>query len=276
MEINNSIQHSQSITIFDKQPFDEIYFNKFSIIIPAYNEEKRIQFPLNQLCHLISEANFPWEVIVSIDGNDGTEALVKEMMKKFPFLRFIKGNGRNGKGNAIRRAINIANGSYFILMDADNSIALNDVMNVVPEIVKNDVIILERYSLALNKIPFHRKLASRGFNLFVQLTLGTRIKDTQSGYKILKAEFAREAFSAITVTNAFYDVALLYKIRKLGGKIVEKPVVYRHDIESKFDVIPLVLGLGVSLLAFRIRYSPFYNYIPKSFRELYYRKFKWI
>ena len=276
MEINNSIQHSQSITIFDKQPFDEIYFNKFSIIIPAYNEEKRIQFPLNQLCHLISEANFPWEVIVSIDGNDGTEALVKEMMKKFPFLRFIKGNGRNGKGNAIRRAINIANGSYFILMDADNSIALNDVMNVVPEIVKNDVIILERYSLALNKIPFHRKLASRGFNLFVQLTLGTRIKDTQSGYKILKAEFAREAFSAITVTNAFYDVALLYKIRKLGGKIVEKPVVYRHDIESKFDVIPLVLGLGVSLLAFRIRYSPFYKYIPKNIRGLYYRKFRWI
>ena len=276
MEINNSIQHSQSITIFDKQPFDEIYFNKFSIIIPAYNEEKRIQFPLNQLCRLISEANFPWEVIVSIDGNDGTEELVKEMMKKFQFLRFIKGNGRNGKGNAIKRAINIANGSYFILMDADNSIALNDVMNVVPEIVKNDVIILERYSLALNQIPFHRKLASRGFNLFVQLTLGTRIKDTQSGYKILKAEFAREAFSAITVTNAFYDVALLYNIRKLGGKIVEKPVVYRHDIESKFDVIPLVLGLGVSLLAFRIRYSPFYNYIPKSFRELYYRKFKWI
>lgn len=276
MEINNSIQHSQSITIFDKQPFDEIYFNKFSIIIPAYNEEKRIQFPLNQLCRLISEANFPWEVIVSIDGNDGTEALVKEMMKKFPFLRFIKGNGRNGKGNAIKRAINIANGSYFILMDADNSIALNDVMNVVPEIVKNDVIILERYSLAISQIPIYRKLASRGFNLFVRLMLGTRIKDTQSGYKILKAEFAREAFSDITVTNAFYDVALLYNIRKLGGKIVEKPVFYRHDIESKFNVIPLVLGLGVSLLAFRIRYSPFYNYIPKSFRELYYRKFKWI
>ncbi len=231
---------------------------------------------MSQLCHFISETKFPWEIIISIDGNDGTEEIVKEMMKEFSFLRFLKGNGRNGKGNAIKRAVNMAYGSYFIFMDADNSIAFREVLNAVPAIMNNDVVILERYSLALNQIPFHRKLASRGFNLFVQLTLGTRIKDTQSGYKILKAEFAREAFSAITVTNAFYDVALLYNIRKLGGKIVEKPVVYRHDIESKFDVIPLVLGLGVSLLAFRIRYSPFYKYIPKNLRDLYYRKFKWI
>ena len=161
-------------------------------------------------------------------------------------------------------------------MDADNSISLKDVISVVPEIVKNDVIILERYSLVISQIPIYRKLASRCFNLFVRIMLGTRIKDTQSGYKILKAEFAREVFSAITVTNVFYDVALLYNIRKLGGKIVEKQVVYRHDIESKFDVIPLVIGLGISLLAFRIRHSPFYNYVPKSFIELYYRKFRWI
>lgn len=274
--MSNYIQQTQSITIFDKQPFDEIYFNKFSIIIPAYNEEKRIQFPLNQLCRLISEANFPWEVIVSIDGNDGTEALVKEMMKKFQFLRFIKGDGRNGKGNAIKRAINIANGSYFILMDADNSIALKDVINVVPEIVNNDVIILERYSLAISQIPFHRKLASRGFNLLVRSMLGIKVRDTQSGYKILKEEYARKAFGSIMVTNTFYDVAFLYKIRKLGGKIIEKPVIYKHDLESKFNIISEILGQGLSLLAFRIRYSPLYKYIPKNFRDLYYRKFRWI
>ena len=62
----------------------------------------------------------PREIIISIDGNDGTEEIVKEMMKQFPFLRFIKGNGRNGKGNAIKRAVDIANGSYFIFMDASS------------------------------------------------------------------------------------------------------------------------------------------------------------
>ena len=254
----------------------DIYFNKFSIIIPAYNEEKRIVSTLNQLCHFISETKFPWEIIISIDGNDGTEEIVRKMMKDFSFLRFLKGNGRNGKGNAIKRAIDNANGSYFIFMDADNSVAFRDVLNVIPEIVDNDVVILERYSLERNHIPFHRKLASRGFNLLVRSTLGIDVRDTQSGYKISKEKYARKAFDSIMVTNTFYDVAFLYKIMKLGGKIIEIPVIYKHDLESKFNIISEILGQGLSLLAFRIRYSPLYKYIPKNFKDLYYRKFRWI
>ena len=161
-------------------------------------------------------------------------------------------------------------------MDADNSVAFREVLNAVPAIMNNDVVILERYSLAKNQIPFRRELASRGFNLLVRSTLGIKVRDTQSGYKILKEEYARRAFNSITVTNTFYDVALLYKIRKLGGKIIEKPVIYRHDLESKFNIISEILGQGSSLLAFRIRHSPFYKYIPKKLRDLYYRKFRWI
>lgn len=276
MEINDAISKTQLTINSNKDSLNNIYFKKFSIIIPAYNEEKRIVSTLSQLCHFISETKFPWEIIISIDGNDGTEEIVKEMMKEFSFLRFIKGNGRNGKGNAIKRAVNMAYGSYFIFMDADNSIAFREVLNAVPAIMNNDVVILERYSLAKNQIPFQRELASRGFNLLVRSTLGIKVRDTQSGYKILKEEYARRAFNSITVTNTFYDVALLYKIRKLGGKIVEKPVIYKHDLESKFNIISEILGQGLSLLAFRIRHSPFYKYIPKKLRDLYYRKFRWI
>ena len=276
MEISDAISKTQLTINSNKNFLDYIYFKKFSIIIPAYNEEKRIVATLSQLCHLISDTKFPWEIIISIDGNDGTEEIVKEMMNEFSFLRFLKGSGRNGKGNAIKRAINIANGSYFILMDADNSVAFRDVLNAVPEIVNNDVVILERYSLSKNQIPFQRKLASRSFNLLVRSTLGINTKDTQSGYKILKGEYCRKAFDSIMVTNTFYDVALLYKIRKLGGKILEKPVIYKHDLESKFNIISEILGQGLSLLAFRIRYSPLYKYIPKNFKDLYYRKFRWI
>lgn len=276
MELNNAISKTQLTINSKKDSFNDICFKNFSIIIPAYNEEKRIVATLSHLCHFISETKFPWEIIISIDGNDRTEEIVKEMMNEFSFLRFLKGSGRNGKGNAIKRAISIANGSYFIFMDADNSIAFGDVLNAVPEIINNDVVILERYSLSKNQIPFKRKLASRSFNLLVRSMLGIRVNDTQSGYKILKKEYARKAFDSIMVTNTFYDVALLYNIKKLGGKIMEKQVTYNHDIQSKFNVISLALGLGISLLAFRIRYSPLYKYIPKNIRGLYYRKFKWI
>ena len=221
MEINDALSQTQFTINSDKSSLNEIYFKKFTIIIPAYNEESRIGYPLSQLCSFISETNFPWEIIVSVDGNDGTESIVKDMMKEFSFVRLSKGKGRDGKGNAIKRAVSIASGDYFILMDSDNSISIQDVITVVPEIVVNDVVILERYSFPTNQIPFNRRLASRGFNFLVQSTLGIRVKDTQSGYKILNADYARKAFDSITITNAFYDVALLYKIRKLGGKITE-------------------------------------------------------
>lgn len=276
MEINDVLSQTQFTINSDKGPLNDIYFKKFTIIIPAYNEESRIGYPLSQLCSFISKTNFPWEIIVAVDGNDGTELIVKETMKEFSFVRISKGKGRDGKGNAIKRAIDLANGSYFILMDADNSIALSEVLNVVPEIMTNEVVILERYSLMQNHIPFQRKLASRGFNFLVRSMLGIRVKDTQSGYKILNAGYAKKAFNSITVTNTFYDVALLYNIKKMGGKIIEKPVVYRHDSESKFKIIPEVIGQGISLIAFRVRNSPVYKHIPKSFIELYYRKFRWI
>ena len=138
------------------------------------------------------------------------------------------------------------------------------------------MVILERYSSGRNHIPFLRRFASRGFNVLVQALLGLRVKDTQSGYKIMKADLARRSFDSVTVTNTFYDVALLYKIKQLGGRITEKPVLYSHDGESKFNVVSEVLGQGMSLLAFRIRYSPVYRHIPESFKKLYYRKFRWI
>lgn len=276
METYTTVQEVNKTFSGNKDLFPEIYLKRFAIIIPAYNEVDRIEPTLNDICHFISENKLPWDVIVSIDGNDGTDVLVRGMMVQYPFLNYSKGDGRSGKGGAIKRAINIATGKYLILMDADNSILFGDVLTGILELVRNDVVILERYSLDKNHIPFIRRFASRGFNVLVQALLGLRVKDTQSGYKLMNMEMARKAFNSLTVTNTFYDVVLLYKIKQLGGKITEKPVLYSHDGESKFNVASEILGQGMSLLAFRIRYSPLYRHIPESIRKLYYRKFRWI
>ena len=254
-----------------------IFLKKFTIIIPAYNEANRIRPVLNDVCRFITENKLPWDVMVSIDGSDGTDMLVMEMMVQFPFLNYIKGNGRSGKGGgAIKRAIKMATGEYFILMDADNSISFAQILSAIPELAGNDVVILERYSAKKNRIPVLRRFASRGFNILVQALLGLRVKDTQSGYKLMNAEIAWKAFNSITITNTFYDVALLYKVKQFGGRIAEKPVVYSHDGESKFNVVSEIIGQGMSLLAFRVRYSLVYKHIPDSLKRLYYRKFRWI
>lgn len=258
---------------------DQISLNEYrtlTIVIPAYNEEKRIKPVLNEICTYVTSNNMPWNVIVSIDGNDGTETLVKVMMKLYPFLDFIKGNGRNGKGGAIKRAVKIASGEFVMLMDADGSISLADLTKSLNFIDFYDVIIFDRYSDAENEMPFLRRFASRGFNLLVQGFLGIRITDTQCGYKVIKTQYAREAFSKISVSNTFFDVALFYYMNKHGAKSVEIPVKYRHGEESKFNVLGEVLGQGTSLIAFRIRNSPLWKYVPKKIVDLYYRKFRWI
>jgi len=259
---------------FENSSFD--FNNTFTIIIPAYNEEKRIKPVLEEICAYVGSNNLPWNVIVSIDGNDGTEIVVKDFTNYYPFLSYLKGSGRSGKGAAIKRAIYAATGEFILLMDADSSISLDSLLSSLDLIGRFDVIIFDRYSDAGNKIPFTRRFVSRGFNVLVQGILRIRVRDTQCGYKIIRTSYARKAFDNISVTNTFFDVALLYYLKKHGASIIEVPVRYSHGDESKFNTIGEVLGQGASLVGFRIRHSRFWKYIPKKLISLYYRKFRWI
>jgi len=259
------------------QDLQEISIQKnISIIIPAFNEEKRIKPVLDEICEYINSKKLPWNIIVSIDGNDGTESIVREMMIQYPFLSLLRGRGRNGKGGAIKRAVNVSVNDYIMLMDADGSISMDEMFRSLDLLDFYDVIVFDRYSNNENDIPFIRRFASRGFNLLVKGALGIRVNDTQCGYKIMRSQYARDAFEKISVTNAFFDVALFYYMKKNGARSVEIPVKYRHGEESKFNVIGLILGQGTSLLAFRLRNSRFYKYIPEKLVTLYYRKFRWI
>ena len=263
-------------TVTSVQDIPKYNSGKISIIVPAYNEEKRIKPVLNELAAFIQENHLSWDIIVSIDGNDGTLRLVEKMSEKYPFLSTIKGSGRSGKGNAIKRAINNTQSDFVILMDADGSVRLADLIKHIHLMDKYDVVIFDRYTSMGNEIPFMRRFASRGFNVMVRSILGVKVNDTQCGYKIIKTEYAKKAFRKISVTNTFFDVALLYYLGKYGAKCVEFPINYNHDGESKFNVFLEIIGQGISLLAFRIRNSRLYRYVPKRFIELYYRKFRWI
>ena len=247
-----------------------------SIVIPAYNEEKRIRPVLEEICNYIKSNELPWNVIISIDGNDSTDLVVESMKTDFSFLGHIKNSGRNGKGGAIKRAVNIASGEFIILMDADGSISLENLIKAIDLIDFYDMIIFDRYSDPENSIPVTRRFASRGFNILLRALMGIKVNDTQCGYKIMRADYAKSAFDKISVSNTFFDVALFYYMKKEGARSVEIPVRYRHDGGSKFSLIAEIIGQGASLLAFRIRNSRFYKYVPEKIVELYYKKFRWI
>ena len=73
----------------------------------------------------------------------------------------------------------------------------------------------------------------------------------------------------------FFDVSLLYHLKKNGAKSISVSVDYRHTDGSTFSPLLLAVGHGISLLAFRIYHSRFGRYVPDSIRDLYLRKFRW-
>ncbi len=248
-----------------------------TIIIPAYNEEKRIGKVLKDIADHISKNNLNWNIIVSIDGNDGTEQIVKNMAKNYNFISYDKSKVRGGKGWAIKRVVNRAEGKFTILMDADGSISFYDVIKYLKFTGEYDVILFDRYHSKNSRIPFLRKIPSRGYNILVRALFRIKVYDTQCGYQIIRTELLKKAFNKITVTNGFYYVPLIYYLKHQGAKIIElNDITYRHNGESKFDILAMMVGGGVSLIAFRLRHSRFYKYVPHWARELYSRKFKWI
>jgi len=255
---------------------NDLVQKKISIIIPAYNEEKRIGTVLEEISNYIQSNNLNWEIIVSIDGNDKTEDLVRDFSNKFNFVKYDRKYGRNGKGNAIKRVLPYVNGDYVILMDADGSIKFNDIIKNLHYLNNYDAIIFDRYSNPNNYIPLKRRIPSRGFNILLRILLNIKIRDTQCGFKVIKSDLLKKAFSNVSVTNTFFDVALIFYIELYGGRIIEIPVDYKHNDESKFNVISEIVGQGVSLFAFTIRHSRFYKYVPEWAKNLYYRKFRWI
>jgi glycosyltransferase involved in cell wall biosynthesis len=247
-----------------------------TIIIPAYNEEKRIGRVLQEISEFITTNSPYWNVIVSIDGNDGTEEIVKDYSKKYSFISYIKNGNRAGKGGAIKRVVSEARGEFTVIMDADGSVNFQTIAENLGLVRDYDVILFERYSKQGNRIPALRRIPSRGFNALVRVLVRVRVNDTQCGYKIIRTQMLKRAFSQVSITNAFFDVALLFYLKGMGARIGEVSVAYSHDEESKFNVVALVLGLGVSLIAFRVRHSRFYKYVPEWAEDLYYRKFRWI
>jgi len=247
-----------------------------TVIIPAYNEEKRIGRVLQEISEFITTNSPYWNVIVSIDGNDGTEEIVNDYSKKYSFISYSKNGNRTGKGGAIKRVVSETTGEFTIIMDADGSVNFQAIADNLGLVSNYDVILFDRYSKQGNRIPALRRIPSRGFNALVRVLLGIRVNDTQCGYKIVRTEMLKRAFSQISITNAFFDVALLFYLKRSGARIGEVEVAYDHSEESKFNIVALIMGEGVSLVAFRVRHSRFYKYVPEWARNLYFRKFKWI
>jgi len=248
----------------------------FSIIIPAYNEEKRITPVLEEVSSFISANRLPWEVIIAVDGNDGTEDIINSFSEKYPFIQSRKSSGRTGMGAAIKRGMLASKGNYIVLMDADGSANIQNILREVNLLDSYDIINFNRYSSKENDIPFKRRFASRSFNILLKALFGIHVNDTQCGYKLMRRSVVMPLVKKLTVSNAFFLSALFLYAKKSGARVAELPIKYDHSDGSKFNVVITSLSYLVSISAFKLRNSELYDYTPKFVKELYYRKLRYL
>jgi glycosyltransferase involved in cell wall biosynthesis len=255
---------------------DPLLMRTFSIIIPAYNEETRIRSVLIDVSEYIAKHNLPWQVIISIDGTDGTGDIVDEISQMYPFVKSSRSMGRNGKGGAVKRVISYVQTEYCILMDADNALPFETILANISQLKDADILNFDRYKDTDNYIPFLRRFVSRGFNLYVKIILGLNVNDTQSGYKIIDTQIAKKIFNKLTITNGFFQPPMFFYAKKIGALVKEVPVKYAHNDDSRFDVSTMMLGGFLTILFFRIINSPLSKLVPKTFIRIYWKKFRWI
>ena len=213
-----------------------------SIIIPAYNEVKRLLPVLSEIEKYLRNNNLQVEILVINDGSRDNTALVAEQysLQSDLLIQVISLKQNCGKGAAIKAGINASNSNFVLLYDADGATPISELERIWPHKSPAKIIIGSR-ALDSNdvilKTRVHRKGLGRLFNLAVNLLVLPGLKDTQCGFKLLPTAAAQLIFSKMFMQRFSFDVELLFIAKKIGLEIQEIAINWSHIPGSKVNVI---------------------------------------
>jgi len=223
-----------------------------SIVIPAYNEEKKIAKTIFEVDDYLTKQPFDYEIIVVNDGsNDRTGEIVKNLQSNISNLEIIDNEKNKGKGYAVRRGLLKAKGSYRLFTDADNSTPIVEIKKLFPYLnLSYDVIIGSRDidgAKIINCQPRHRRILGKAFSLLVKITIGLfDINDTQCGFKLFSAKSANDILSKCEINGWSFDPEILIVAKKLGYKIKEAPICWTNNPDTKVrfrDAVEVIFDL---------------------------------
>ena len=202
-----------------------------SVIIPAWNEERRIPASLQQVAAFVDGQPYPVEIVVVDDGSDdATPTIVEQFARQYPFVRLIR-NPHGGKGMAVKTGVAQAEGRYLIISDTDLSVPIEELPKFLPPTLASyDLAIASREAQGARRInePYYRHLMGRVYNLLVRLVAVPGIQDTQCGFKAFRGDVARQLFRLLTIDRFAFDVELIYLALRAGYRVKEVPVRIHH------------------------------------------------
>jgi len=230
---------------------------KLSVIIPAYNEEKRLPKTLEEINKYLRQKPYSYEIIVVNDGSkDKTAEICRSLTSTIGNLKLIDNKENNGKGFVVRQGMLEAKGQYRLFTDADNSTSIDQIEKMWPEFGKGYEIIIGSRDVKGAVLdppqPWLRNvILGEGFKLFRKIVLGLwELEDTQCGFKCFTKKAAENIFPKCKINRFAFDPEILLIGKKLGYKIKEIPILWKNDLESKVKFKSI---LKMALDLFKIR-----------------------
>lgn len=224
-----------------------------SLIIPAYNEEKRIESFLTSLKDRIDVFD---QIIVVCDGTDKTAEVARSIDDNFIVLEYEK---KMGKGGAILEGFRHANGDIIGYVDADGSVGVNDIIKVFHSVeLGSPVAIASRWlrgSRIVKKQPLLRIILGRFYHYLSFAILGLEYKDTQCGLKAYERDVLSVIMKELRLTNLSFDTAFLYHCKLIGYRVSEIPVTWTDTEGSKYRPIRASLLMFGTLIALKLAHS---------------------
>ncbi len=225
-----------------------------SIVIPALNEEERLPETLEQVFHFLSSQDYTSEVLVVENGSsDRTFEVAQEFARTHPGLRPLHEPLR-GKGRAVRRGMLEARGAYRFICDADLSMPISELSHFIPpEINGVEIAIGSREAPGAVRYdePMRRHLSGRVFNWLIHMLVLPGLKDTQCGFKCFSAAATQDIFPRLTLMGWSFDVEALFIARRAGYRIVEIPINWYFNPQSKVNLLRDSTRMAGDLLTIR-------------------------
>ena len=236
-----------------------------SVVIPAYNEEDRINKSLSPTINYLKSTPYKSEIIVV---SDGSEDNTKETVRKYQGsdnirLRFIEYFPNHGKGYAVKTGVLESGGQIVLFMDADYSVPIEYIENAF-RLLNNgiDVVIgsrTHRESIITSRQKFFRELFGKIFGFYQMFLLNFPFSDVHCGFKIFTKEAAKILFSDCKIENNFFDPEIIYLAhRKYHYNISEMPVLWSYDKDSRITYnLPSMIKAVLQII--NIRYIHNFN-----------------
>lgn len=220
--------------------------HKLSIVIPAYNEEKKIAKDIEAVFSYFKENSIDGELIIVDDGSkDKTYETAKSCTQQFPSLRVINYGQNRGKGYAVKAGILEAQGEFILFADSGICVPYKNA-NLGLELLKGgyDIALGSRHtkdnkSRILLRQPIYRRIGSKIFKFLIQAfnIIPPDIEDTQCGFKLFTKEAGRQIFKKMITEKFMWDIEMLRIAKKENYKIGIFPVEWSNDPDTRYHAV---------------------------------------